>query len=553
MRVAETPQYGELSMKFHEVVARALANQGVRTVFGVLGDANLYMMDSFERHVGGRYVSTSHEAGAVLAANGYARTTGELGVACVTHGPALTNTVTALVESVKDHTPLLLIAGDTAVDDPDNLQNIAQREVVLSSGAGFHQVRSAATVAEDVTLAVRRAVLERRPVVLNVPVELQWADAEYRSLSPRYVEAQATTPAADAVESAVGVIAASRRPVVLAGRGATDPGSRAALIRLAARIGAPLATTLRGKDLFRGEPFDLGVCGGLASPLALETLLRSDCVIAFGAGLNQWTTAEGSLTEKAAVIHVDIAPEAIGRWTAVTVGVVGDAGVVADTIVGYLDQAEIPATGFASPELSAALARAERPAQRPAATPGTVDIRAAIALLDEKFPPHRSLVLDGGRFIFTAFTSLHVPVPSAYVHTVNYGSIGLGMGNAIGAAAGVPERPVLLVAGDGGFMLGGLTEFVTAVRHGMDIVVVVLNDGAYGAEHIQFRRRGMDPQISTFNWPDLGPVATALGGRGHTVRSLDELRAALDTLAGRDRPVLIDVKIDPDAVGTAGH
>src|SRR5580704_18146069 len=104
-------------MLFHEAIARALVDQGVTTIFGVLGDANLYMMDSFQHRAGGRYLSVSNEAGAVLAANGYAHTTGGLGVATVTHGPALTNTVTALHESVKSRTPLLRVAGDTAVAD----------------------------------------------------------------------------------------------------------------------------------------------------------------------------------------------------------------------------------------------------------------------------------------------------------------------------------------------------------------------------------------------------------------------------------------------------
>ena len=96
-------------------------------------------------------------------------------------------------------------------------------------------------------------------------------------------------------------------------------------------------------------------------------------------------------------------------------------------------------------------------------------------------------------------------------------------------------------------MLGGLAEFSTAVRHGVDMVVVLLNDGAYGAEHIQFRRRNMDPTISTFNWPDFGPVATALGGQGFTVRNLAELTDALAAIEHRTVPMLIDVKLDPFA------
>ena len=167
-------------MLFHEAIARALADQGVTTVFGVLGDANLYMMDSFQRQAGGHYYSACNENGAVLAANGYARTSGQLGVATVTHGPALTNTVTALAEGVRDRTPIVLLAGDMPVADKTNLQNIPQREVVLASGAGFEQVRTPQTVAEDLATAIFRAHAESRPVVLNVPVDFQWEEIEYQ-------------------------------------------------------------------------------------------------------------------------------------------------------------------------------------------------------------------------------------------------------------------------------------------------------------------------------------------------------------------------------------
>lgn len=540
-------------MIFHEAIARALADQGITTVFGVLGDANLYMMDSFQRATGGAFRSMSNEAGAVLAANGYARTSGTLGVATVTHGPALTNTITALVESVKDRTPLLLVAGDTAVEDRENFQNVPQRDVVLPSGAGFEQVRAPHTVAEDVAVAVRRALLERRPVVLNVPVEFQWEDVDYTPNRVRWVAPQQVVPDPAALDEAVGLIASARRPVVLAGQGAASAEARGALERLASRIGAPLATTLRGRDLFRGNPHDLGIFGTLSHDVAADVIAQSDCVVAFGASLNKWTTSEGANLKDKLVVHVDIDRTALGRFSGVHVGVVGDVVPVATAFVEWLDQAEVKPTGFASPQLAERLAGRDEHAYQDVSADGTVDMRTAMLRLEEAFPRDRTLVHDGGRFIFQAFTRLHVPDPTAYVHTVNFGSIGLGMGNAVGAWFGAPGRPVLLVTGDGGFMLGGLAEFSSAVRHGVDLVVVVLNDGAYGAEHIQFRNKEMDPEISTFQWPDLGPVATALGGRGVTVRNLAELDEALASIEGRDRPILIDVKIDPDKVPMPGH
>jgi acetolactate synthase I/II/III large subunit len=538
-------------MRFHEAVARSLADHGITVVFGVIGDGNLYMMDSFERHAAGKFISVSNEAGGVLAANGYARTSGKLGVASVTHGPALTNTITALVESVRDHTPLLLIAGDTSVVDRENFQNIPQRDVVLCSGAGFEQVRSPQTVLQDVATAVRRAVLERRPVVLNVPVDFQWQEVEYQPIPAKLIEAQAVVPDPAALDIAVGIIASARRPIVLAGRGAATPEARAALLRLAARIGAPVATTLRGKDLFRGESYDLGIFGTLANPVALDVINESDCVIAFGAGLNKWTTAEGSLLAKKQVVQVDLQREAINQYSTISAGIIGDSSTVADTIVEWLDDAGVPSGGFVSSEFAERLAAYSDADFVDRSTHSSIDLRTALLRIEKEFPADRSLVFDGGLFIMRAFTMLHVPNPRAYVHTLNCGSIGLGMGNAVGASFGAPERPVLLICGDGGFMLGGLAEFNTAVRHGVDLVVIVFNDGAYGAEHIQFRQKDMDPTISTFDWPEFGPVATALGGQGYTARNVDELNHALAAIESRDRPILIDVKLNPDDVAVA--
>lgn len=535
-------------MLFCEAIAQALADNGITTVFGVLGDANLYVMEAFQRQAGGTFVSVSNEAGAVLAANGYARTSGRLGVATVTHGPAVTNTVTALVESVRDRTPLLLVAGDTAVADRENLQNISQRDVILPAGAGFEQVRAPQTMAEDLATAVRRAVLERRPVVLNVPIEFQCEQVVYSPAPRRWLPQQAVLPDPAAMAQAVGVLASARRPVILAGQGATTTAARAELLRLASRAGAPVATTLRARDLFRGEPYDLGIFGALSHDVAAATIMHGDCVVAFGASLNGWTTAEGSLLKDKKVVQVDTDRLALAKHARIDAGVVGDASMVADALVAWLDEAGIKPTGFASPRLAGQLAALPACDFKDVSTEQSVDIRTALLRLDSAMPKERTLVLDGGRFIFHALRRLHVPEPSAYVHTVNFGSIGLGMGNAVGAAFGVPGRPVLLVTGDGGFMLGGLAEFPSAVRHGIDLVVVVLNDGAYGAEHVQLRSKNMDPEISTFTWPDLGPVATALGGRGFTVRNLAELDVALAAIKDRDRPVLIDVKLDPDQV-----
>lgn len=540
------------TMKVHAAIARALRDNGVETLFGLIGDANLYVVDSFIRACGGWFVSSAHEAGATLMALGHAEATGGLGVVTVTHGAAVTNTLTALVHGVKARVPIVVLCGDTAVADRENFQNFSQRESVVATGAGFEQLRSIDTVAVDVATCIRRALAEVRPIVLNMPVEFQWQDASYQPQPYRHPDGRTVVPESADLDDAIGIIAAARRPVVLAGRGAIAPEARASILRFAERIEAPVATTLRAKDLFRGEAFDLGICGTLSQDHAVEVLMESDCIIAFGASLNRWTMAEGSYSKGKRIIHVDVDAGQIGRHLVPDAGVVGDAGRTADLFVTWLDAAEIAGSGARVPELAGRIAAALPETAKQPDPSEKIDMARVVQRLEAAFPRERVLVTDGGRFLQEPWKNLHVPDPRQFLITLAFGSIGLGMGYAIGAAVAYPALPVLHVTGDGGFVLGGMQEFNTAVRHKLDIVTVVCNDGAYGAEHIQFRNKGMDPALSMFDWPDFAKVADALGGQGFTVETFADLDRAVAAIADRDRPILIDLKLDPDAMPQLG-
>lgn len=538
-------------MKVHQAIARTLADIGATQLFGLIGDGNLYMVDSYVRQGGGRYVGAVHEAGAVLMALGWAQVTGRIGVATVTHGGGLTNAVTPLVEGVKCRIPMVLLAGDTPMEDREHLQKVNQHEFVVATGAGFEQLRSPRTVAQDVVRAFHRAWLERRPVVLNMPIDFQWQEATLEKVSLRFPEVRSATTSSADMDNAIGIIASSRQPVVLAGRGAMAPEAQAAIRRLAARIEAPLTTTLRGKDLFQDDEFNLGFCGTLSNPLALEVLMKSDCIVAFGASLNKYTAALGSLTTKKRIIQVSPHQEDIGQYTQFEAGLVGDLDMVADAMVALMDEAEIPGSGCRTEELREQI-RNWQPARkmRREPRPGCVDVLQALHALNETLEPERSYATDGGRFAIAAWAEIDVQTPRHFVHTQGFAAIGQGLGEAIGAALGSDGRPTLLVAGDGGFMLGGLSELTTAVREKLDLVIAVCNDGSYGAEYIQFTKKDMDPALSLLAWPDLAPVAQALGLAAVTVRSSDDLAGAMAALKARERtrPFLIDFKLDPEVM-----
>jgi acetolactate synthase-1/2/3 large subunit len=528
----------------HQAIARMLVANDVSTIFGLMGDANMFMIDYFIRECGGRFIAAAHEAGAATMALGYAASSARVGVCSVTHGPAMVNTATALAHGVKASLPMVLICGDTDTEDRFHTQNIAQREFVIAAGAGFEQLRSPRTVAEDVATVLRRAVAERRPIALNVPLEFDWREIEqFEPVKVRFPDPRAIVSSGEDIDNAIGIIAAAKRPIIVAGRGATSPESKASILKLAARIEAPVATTLKGKDLFRDEPFNLGIFGTVSSSAAVETIVESDCILTFGSSLNTKTVSAGSFLKGKRSIQINLEPAEIAKNFRADIGLVGDPGQVADLIVHWLDEAEIPGSGFRTDALQQRLAETG-PLNPMDNGDGTVDYIRSLVELDRILPANRLIVTDVGRFMLKVWTTVHVEHPRAFVSTSDFGSIGLGLSHAIGAAFGAPDRPAVLFCGDGGFMHGGVAEFNTAVRHNADLIVVVCNDGCYGAEQVKFHYKNMDYGTIRFDWPDFVTTAIALGGEGIRIQSESDWAAAEQAILNRSKPLLIDVRFD---------
>ncbi|MFD1860093.1 thiamine pyrophosphate-binding protein [Aeromicrobium camelliae] len=530
-------------MRVVDRLAQSLREAGISTVFGLLGDGNLDQVLAFAAH-GGRFVPTLDESGAVSAADGWARTTGQVGVASVTHGPGFTNTLTALTEAVRARSHLLLLTGDTA-PVAHHLQRFDLAAAARLAGAEYVRV-GADTAGAQIAAAMEQVRAASVPLVLDVPVDI--AAAEVMAVADRSdpPAPAVVEPDEAALDTAIGIMATARRPLVLAGRGAVLADAHDELVRLAGLLGAPLATSLLGREYFAGDPFDLGIAGTLSEPAVLDALLSCDCLIAFGASLNRFTTADFALATGRPVIQVDRDPAAFGRYTAPTVAVTGDARQVAAAMSRALEGAELEPSHWRQQAREARIAAA--PEDGPRAAAGTLDLRTAMRVLDEALPDDRLVATDTGRFIYTAWRELRVADPRDFVHTLNFASIGLGIATAVGVAAAHPDRMTVAVAGDGGGMMG-LGELTTAVRERLPLVVVIADDGSYGMERHHLRRAGLDPEHASTQWPSFAEVARAYGAEGHTVTDADQLRKVLEGLdplpAG---PVLIDVLVDPDAV-----
>jgi acetolactate synthase-1/2/3 large subunit len=537
------------AMFVHESVA-AVAASAADTMFGLIGDANLFMVNAFVEQHGGRYVSAVHEASAVMMAHGYSARSGRLGVATVTQGPGLTNAATALIEAARSGTPLVVITGDTAPGNLLNQQTLDQEPFVRAAGAGYVLVQRPADAAGCVRQAIAAALGESRPVVLDCPTEYQWDQVEFTAAAVLPARPAIPDPGDDQLDAAVGVIASAHRPLVLAGHGVVASGARDAVLAFARRIGAPLATTLRARGLYRADEGSVGVMGTVSAEKGSQVIADADCIIAFGASLNTWTTSRNTLLAGKAVVQVDTDAACLGRTAAVAAAVHGDAASVAAAFGSWLDEGAVPASPFRD-RATAGLVQADLAA---AARPGTaLTLAGALSQITAALPEQRTVVFDGGRFLGEAFAHVHSPDPGRQVLTTSFGAVGLGMGAAIGAACAARDEPTLFITGDGGFMMNGLAELHSAIRQDIPLIVVICNDGSYGAEYDQYVNKGVKTDLSLFSWPSFPAVARSLGADGYAVQTADQLPAALEAVRAQRRHVVIDVRIGPADVPEVAH
>jgi thiamine pyrophosphate-dependent acetolactate synthase large subunit-like protein len=576
-------------MLVSEAIGAALAGLGADTVFGVVGSGNFHVTNALVAH-GARFVAARHENGAACMADGWARLAGRPGILSVHQGPGLTNAITGITEAAKSRTPMLVLAADVAAAAVRSNFRIDVASLATAVGATPERLHSPETAVADVTRAYATADRERRTVVLALPLDVQAAEHDPAWLGTRVLEPIAASvtgvtaiaggaPPPETVEQLAAVLARARRPVFIAGRGARHVGAGPALARLAASCGALLATSAAAKGLFRGDPWDLDVSGGFATPLAAELIRDADLVVGWGCALNMWTLRHGQLIgPDATVVQVDHERSALGAHRPVDLAVLGDCAATAEATAAALDKLRgraWPASGeTAGPDTAAEAGLLAGPLAGPpgpdaAAGYRTAEVAARIAAegrwrdvpyeddgddghidprtlsigLDDLLPAERVVAIDSGNFMGYPSMFLSVPDADGFTFTQAYQSIGLGLASAIGAAIARPDRLTVAALGDGGALMG-ISELETAVRLGLGMVIVIYDDEAYGAEVHHFGPDGHPLDTVRFPPADIAAIGRGFGCDALTVRGPDDLAPVRDWLAGpRSAPLVIDAKV----------
>ena len=520
-----------------EALAQSLYREGVRVVFGLPGVQVYHALDGLAKEPGIRFITTRHEQATTYMADGYARAGGGIAAALVVPGPGLLNAASGIGTAYSASSPMIVVSGQINSDligkDVGVLHEVRDQ---LSTVATITKWRAEVRQAAEVPQAVHQAFLELRtgrprPVAIEIPPDVLSQEGDVELLEPGVFPPPAGDPAD--LERAAEALASAARPVIWAGGGVITSGASAALCELAELLQAPVITTGEGKGAISDAHYlSLGVARGPTDPLR-ELFRASDVVLAVG---TRFATAQADPGQQ--VVQIDIDPEEIGRNHERTLGVVADARMALEQLCALLGQ-----NGRQRPSRreEAESLRTQRHDPATIREPQASFVRALRAAMPEDG------VLVAGMTQVGYYSRPNFPVyhPRTYLTSSYFGNLGYAYPTALGAKVACPEKAVVAVSGDGGFLFNS-QELATAVLHDIGAIAVVFKDDAYG-NVLRDQENRFDGRVvgARLHNPDFVKLAEAYGADGVRAHDAQELERALAQAIERDRPALIEVPVGP--------
>lgn len=527
-----------------DVLIRTLIEQGCDTVFGYPGGQILNVYDSLYKYQNEiRHMLTAHEQGAAHAADGYARATGKVGVVMSTSGPGATNLVTGIATAYLDSIPLVAICGNvpTTQIGTDSFQEIDITGVTLPITKHNYFVGSVENLADTIREAFALAQSGRPgPVLIDVPKDVQTAVCDYEPQAP--VQPEERHAAKDVrIKEAAALINASKRPFIYFGGGLITSEAQEEMLALAEKIDAPIGCSLMGLS---GIPTDhprflgmQGMHGHYASSMAMHD---ADLIISLGVRFNDRVTGNREKFAKLAqIIHIDVDGSELSKTVNSACGLRGDVKLTLQKLIPLVNAEQKPDWEKAVK----ALKETENDYLdiRPGLTP-----RNAIMTLNKHLGENTAVATDVGQHQMWAAQNVNFKKPRRFISSGGLGTMGFGLGAAIGAAVGTGERSVL-VTGDGSFGMC-LNELTTAVTYNVPVVILLMNNGVLGMvrqwQTLFFNKHYSNTILDRKT--DFVALARAFGADGEAVDTVAALDKAFEHAFSCDGPYVIDCRIDKD-------
>lgn len=528
-----------------EIVVECLKEQGVDTVFGYPGGAILNVYDALYKHRSEiRHILTSHEQGASHAADGYARATGKVGVCLATSGPGATNLVTGIATAYMDSIPIVAITCNVGVPllGKDSFQEIDITGITMPITKHNFIVKDVAKLAETIRKAFRIAMSGRPgPVLIDIPKDVTSNVTEYEKEELGKYNPRETHINEEEIERAVALIEASERPFVFVGGGAVLSDASEELLEFVNKLDAPVTDTLMGKGTFPGtDPRYTGMLGMHGTKASNFGVSECDLLIVVGARFSDRVTGNTeTFAKNARILQIDIDPAEMDKNVIITAGVTGDI----KTVLGILNKK------IGQQEHSDWLAKIEGYKEK-YPLKYHHDILTGPFIVEEIYRQ-----TEGGAIITTevgqnqmwAAQYYKFTKPRTLLTSGGLGTMGYGLGAAMGAKTGCPDKTVVNIAGDGCFRMN-MNEIATAVRHNIPVIEVVINNHVLGMVR-QWQDLFYDERYSATvlrDKVDFAKVAEAMGAVGMCVDTQEGFREAFAEALTLDRPVVIDCQIGSD-------
>jgi len=540
------------NMPTYVALANAFAAEGVDHHFTLMGDGNMHWVTAMDDIDGMHTYHARHEHCAAAMAMGYTSATGKVGVASVTCGPGFTQIMTALVSAVRSNVPMVVLAGETPVGAKFYGQWIDQQPLAAACGAHYISAHSPQRMYQYVREAFHLARMERKPVVLGIPYDLQLAPmpnvGEYKPAGQITPVTAPIPPNPDQVEEVAAKLAKAKCPIFIGGRGVVWSGGRKEVEELAEASGALLSNTLLGRGMYDHNPFSLGIAGGFSRAIAREMFRQADLVISFGARMTYYTVDGDTLFPQAEVVQVDLNPQGLIHGNqAADIYMKADAKLTAIELLKKIKAGGKTAASIRSPALAKRIKEEPADATQYEVAPGELDPRRVFEELEGVMPKDYDVVSGSGHHSYF-HTVMRGGDPTKYHAMRDFGAIGNSISYAIGVAAARKNGRVVLYEGDGSLLMH-IQELEAIRRHGMKLLMVIANDGAYGAEIHKLRHEGIKETAAIFGRPDFKAIAEGFGLRGATVTDVKQFKGLLEEYEKGDTAMVWDV-ITSDKVVT---